>query len=184
MKQIPIQLTPIQKEMLDNGASYVIDVIDIEKLVNGKPFAISIHDFTKDEIYRFLDYKIGDEIFFQEKFLEVENNNILYAYDVWSSSTSMYDIRKIDIYKPSEHMTYEQSRYKYKILDIEIVRVQDIGVEYFTEIYPKDDLYWVSTDYKDKLDDFKDNFNQLMQQQNKTARYEDDILISLIKIKE
>ena len=153
MRQIPMQLTPLQKEMLDNRASYIIsDIID----ENNKPMP--------DE-WR-LPYCINDIIFFQEE-LYTKNGDYFYKDTIPAKQS----ILSFNVENYSE-MTYEQSRYKYMITGIEIVRIKDI------------DIFDIFGIYCPCLSEFIIYFNKLMQQQNKTVRYEDNPYIALIKIKE
>jgi hypothetical protein len=191
MKQIPMQLTPIQKEMLDNGASYV--VVPIELSEYQRIHKNNIQQITwqgNDSYWRNIEipYQIGDEIFFQEEFetcsIKNDNRKILYR-----EKDTEFENRII--WKPYDKMTYEQSRYKYKILDIEIVRVQNLNDKHIYSCGIEREDTEIMLENGDTIgcyislnSSFEKYFNQLMQQQNETVRYEDNPYIALIKIKE
>ena len=160
MKQIPMQLTPIQKEMLDNGASYVIYInIDQRELEYFKrtPIDTIIFKPLKEKLPQ-----IGDEIFFQEKILICDECCEL-KDDCYCHSGKLI----------SKTTTYEQSRYKYPILDIEIVECNNLLYEQIQAITSKDfgDLDEMLYYLKDKFLNCKDLDN-------------DNPYVALIKIKE
>ena len=195
-----IELTQSQIKAKENGATMFIFTLNKNiNILNIKDGIVSfinnwsdyydeinIEKFTK----RYSPLQIGDkDVFVKEEFIYSSVVNQI-AYKAQTIGNLREDLTQDELddfntinWKPASQMTKEQSRYSFKeILDVEVIRVQDIGVEDYLSIFPQDDLYWNATTFKDKEEDFKDFYNQQMQDLGIDKTYENNNYVFLIEV--
>ena len=119
-----IQVHPLQLEALNNGATALLFVIDEkwQKLLNDAIKDSSIY-YLYDEINKDSPLQAGDSFYLQEEFYTTGESDKIYF-----SNTGYPRCMSLKKHDASE-MTYEQSRYKYDVVSVEVKRAKELSID-------------------------------------------------------
>jgi hypothetical protein len=176
-----LQITRQTAKTLSDGATMLLMPIDkdITKIENGR-----IEWNGRDEnvwhqeiepfITCFLPIQAGDEFYCQEDFIACNQpNTFWYKADNRPNNNEFF-------WQPASEMTEQQSRFKFKCVDVEIKRVQDlINDEIFAVGLNVDSKYW-----NDECSDISSSgewLNNWLNDQHGSDFYESNPFVALIK---
>lgn len=132
MQPKPLKLTPIFEEAVIGGATMFIEKIpknecgqfDCRKYLNRE---YDCECLSCEEYLHTLRYQKCDKVFIQEEwnYCSIYPNSIIYKETFCKNFNSQKLVDDMN-WQPKENMTFEQSRYKYEITDIKIVKTRKI----------------------------------------------------------